>query len=265
MNTVHEWTSSNGRLADPLFDVRGANILVTGASSGLGRRFASALAERGASVVAVARRESALQDLAAEHAGRILAVTGDVTSEGDVARIVAEATSWRGSIDVLVNNAGITSVQPAELEDAETFARVVDVNLTALYRLCHHVGRQMLEGAGGSIINIASINGLVASWSIPEAGYCASKGAVISLTRELAAQWADRGIRVNAIAPGYFRSELTEELFETDAGVRRFRRMPMGRPGEAHELDGALVFLASQASSYMTGQTLVVDGGWTVV
>jgi NAD(P)-dependent dehydrogenase (short-subunit alcohol dehydrogenase family) len=265
VTAVDESIASKGCLTDPLFDVSGANVLVTGASSGLGRQFASALAERGARVLAVARREAALQDLATKHAGRIRPVAGDVTSEADVARMVAEAESWCGPIDVLVNNAGITSVQPAEQEDVATFARVIDVNLTALYRLCHHVGRQMLDNGGGSIINIASINGLVASWSIPEAGYCASKGAVISLTRELAAQWADRGIRVNGIAPGYFRSELTEDLFDSDAGERRFRRMPMRRAGESHELNGALVFLASQASSYMTGQILVVDGGWTAV
>ncbi|GAB7003394.1 glucose 1-dehydrogenase [Nocardioides sp. AN3] len=256
---------SNVSLADPLFDISGSNALVTGASSGLGRRFALALAERGAHVTAVARREAALQELAAKHPGLIHPVAGDLTSEADTSRIVAEAKRWRGPIDVLVNNAGITSVQPAELEDTETFARIIDVNLIALYRLCHQVGRQMLDNDGGSIINISSINGLVASWSIPEAGYCASKGAVMSLTRELAAQWADRGVRVNSIAPGYFRSELTEELFDADAGARRFRRMPMRRAGAPHELDGALVFLASPASSYVTGQTLVVDGGWTIV
>ena len=138
-----------------------------------------------------------------KHPGRILAVSADVTKDDQVRDVIDRTVEWRGAIDIVVNNAGITSIQPAEDEDAETFSKVIDVNLIALYRLCHLAGRRMLEQGQGTIINIASINGLVASWSIPEAGYCASKGAVISLTRELAAQWADRGIRVNALAPGY--------------------------------------------------------------
>ena len=250
---------------DPLFDLQARTAIVTGASSGLGRRFVSVLAERGAHVVAVARRGDALASLADTHPGKVLPVCADVTDESQVDRLLDRALSWRKSIDVLVNNAGITSVRPAEIESAEAFGAVIDVNLIALYRMCHHVGRTMLGQGGGSIVNIASINGLVASWTIPEAAYCASKGAVISLTRELAAQWADRGVRVNALAPGYFRTELTEELFSGEAGERRFRRMPMRRAGREDELDGALVFLATGASSYMTGQTLVVDGGWTAV
>ena len=258
-------TSTASIDVDPLFDIAGKVAIVTGASSGLGRQFAKAMAQRGAYVVAVARRSDPLLALVDEHPDRILAIAADVTNDEQMQNVIDRAVEWRGSVDIVVNNAGITSIQPAEEEDAETFSKVVDVNLVALYRLCHLAGRRMLEQGQGTIINIASINGLVASWSIPEAGYCASKGAVISLTRELAAQWADRGIRVNALAPGYFRSELTEELFTSSAGERRFRRMPMRRGGRSDELNGALIFLASNASSYMTGQTLVIDGGWTAV
>lgn len=257
-------TTASTRI-DPLFDIAGKVAIVTGASSGLGRQFATVMAERGAYVVAAARRRDPLLTLVDQCPGRILAVSADVTEECQVLDLIDRAVEWQGSIDIVVNNAGTTSIQPAEDEDAETFGRVIDVNLIALYRLCHLAGRRMLHQGQGTIINIASINGLVASWSIPEAGYCASKGAVISLTRELAAQWADRGIRVNALAPGYFRSELTEELFTSGAGERRFRRMPMRRGGREDELNGALLFLASNASSYMTGQTLVIDGGWTAV
>ncbi|WP_327097603.1 glucose 1-dehydrogenase [Nocardia vinacea] len=253
------------RIADPLFDISDKVAIVTGASSGLGRQFATAMAERGAYVVVVARRTEQLLALVDKYPERIRAVSADVTKEDQVQDVLDRTLEWRGAIDIVVNNAGITSIQPAEDEDVETFSKVLDVNLVALYRLCHLAGRHMLEQGRGTIINIASINSFVASWSIPQAGYCASKGAVTSLTRELAAQWADRGIRVNALAPGYFPSELTEELFASSAGERRFRRMPMRRGGREDELNGALVFLASDASSYMTGQTLVIDGGWTVV
>lgn len=253
------------RIGDPLFDLDGKVAIVTGASSGLGRQFALALAERGAYVVAAARRTAPLLALVDLHPERVLAVSVDVTKDDQVRDLLDRAVQWRGAIDIVVNNAGITSIQAAEDEDVDTFSNVVDVNLTALYRLCHLAGRHMLEQGHGTIVNIASINSLVASWSIPQAGYCASKGAVVSLTRELAAQWADRGVRVNALAPGYFPSELTEELFTSGSGDRVFRRLPMRRGGREYELNGALVFLASNASSYMTGQTLVIDGGYTAV
>lgn len=258
-------TSATPMGVDPLFDIAGKVAIVTGASSGLGRQFAKAMAARGAYVVAVARRTDPLLALVDEHPDHILAVSADVTQDDQIQDLIGRTVEWRGAIDIVVNNAGITSIQPAEDEDADIFSKVLDVNLIALYRLCHLAGRRMLEQGHGTIINIASINGLVASWSIPQAGYCASKGAVVNLTRELGAQWGDRGVRVNAIAPGFFPSELTEELFGSSAGERVFRRMPMRRGGREDELNGALIFLASNASSYMTGQTLVVDGGWTVV
>ena len=213
---------------DPLFDVAGRVAIVTGASSGLGKQFARVLAERGAYVVAVGRRTDRLLGLVDENPERILAVGADVTQDGPMRDVIDRALEWRGAIDIVVNNAGSTSIQRAEDEDVETFSRVLDVNLVSLYRLCHLAGRRMLEQGHGSIINVASINGLVASWTIPQAGYCASKGAVIDLTRELAAQWADRGVRVNALAPGYFPSELTEELFTSDAAARGSAVCPCG-------------------------------------
>jgi len=164
---------------------------------------------------------------------------------------------------VLVNNAGIGTPVPAEDEPVEDFRRVIDVNLNALFVLSQLVGRQMIEQGSGSIINIASILGLVASAPIKQASYTASKGAVVNLTRELAVQWARKGVRVNAIAPGWFPSEMTTLMWEDEsANAYMKRNAPMGRGGEAHELDGALLYLASSASSYVTGHILAVDGGW---
>ncbi|MBI4941759.1 MAG: glucose 1-dehydrogenase [Actinobacteria bacterium] len=247
-----------------MFSVVGKVAVVTGASSGLGRRFAATLAGRGAKVVVLARRADRLKELESAYPDAILPVVGDVTDEDDVAAAVEQAYRWGGSLDILVNNAGTTHVEAAEDEDGAAFARVLEVNVTGLFRCCRLVGRSMLERGSGSIVNISSINALVASGAIPEAGYVASKGAVSSLTRELAAQWSARGVRVNALAPGYFPSEMTASLFEPEH-ARYFRRLPMKRGGHPHELDGPLLFLASDASSYMTGHTLVVDGGWTIV
>jgi NAD(P)-dependent dehydrogenase (short-subunit alcohol dehydrogenase family) len=173
-----------------------------------------------------------------------------------------------GHIDVLVNNAGIAEPAIEALEESpEVFRRVTDTNLVAPFALARLAARQMLaQGNGGVIINIASVNGFLASRSWPETAYAASKGGVVNLTRELANQWASHGIRVNAIAPGYFESEMTQELFANERAVDWMRRhTPMRRHGQPGELDGALLFLASDASSYVTGQVLIVDGGWTII
>jgi NAD(P)-dependent dehydrogenase (short-subunit alcohol dehydrogenase family) len=254
-------------MSQSLFRLDGETAIVTGATSGLGVRFAQVLCGAGASVVVAGRRADRLDALAAELGGdRALAVPTDVTDPDAVTHLVEAAVDRFGSVNVMVNNAGLSLPIPAEEETAEAFSRVVDVNLTAVFHCCATAARWMLEHGGGSIVNVASVLGLGASWRIPQASYAASKGGVVNLTRELGAQWASRGVRVNAIAPGWFPSEMTEHLFDNERGVRYVeRRTPAGRPGRPDELDGVLLFLSSQASSYVIGQTIAVDGGWSVV
>jgi hypothetical protein len=188
----------------------------------------------------------------------------DVTDDGDLARLVDTAVDRFGAVDVVVNNAGTGTTVPAEDERPEDFRHVVAVNLTAPFVLSQLAARHMLAAGRGSIVNVASMLGVVASAPVKQAGYCASKGGLVNLTRELGAQWARKGVRVNALAPGWFRSEMTEDMFSDERSLEFVRRnAPMARPGTESELDGALLFLASDASAYVTGQVLVVDGGWT--
>jgi NAD(P)-dependent dehydrogenase (short-subunit alcohol dehydrogenase family) len=250
---------------DPIgaFRLDGRTAIVTGASSGLGERFARVLHAVGADVVVAARRVDRLETLGAE-LDRSLVVRCDVSDAADRERLIDATIGRFGTIDVLVNNAGIGIQGPAEDESIDDFTHVVDVNLVALFGVAQLAGRVMLEQRSGSIINIASILGLVASAPIKQASYAASKGAVVNLTRELGAQWARKGVRVNAIAPGWFPSEMTPEMFEPGpSNDFMVRNTPMARGGEVHELDGALLYLASSASSFVTGQVLTVDGGWT--
>ncbi len=252
-------------------DVRGFRLdgrvaIVTGASSGIGRRFSQVLAAQGATVLAAARRADRLDELAASD-DRILAATCDVAVDDQLTGLVDRAVDELGRLDVVVNNAGTTdAVTAAEHQDPAQFREVVEVNMNACFVLASAAARQMIvQEAGGSIINIASVHGLVAAAPNAQAAYAASKGGLINLTRELAAQWAKHRIRVNAIAPGYFETELTEAMFVgEDAGLRYIRRNTLlGRPGELDELDGPLLLLASDAGTYITGQTIAVDGGWT--
>jgi len=251
------------------FDLGGRVAVVTGASSGIGVELAEALAGAGARLVVAARRIERLEALAERLAGdgvEVLPVRCDVSDAGEVDALVEAATARFGGIDVLVNNAGITEVVSADAEPIETFDHVVAVNLRGVFLCTQRVGRRMLEAGRGSVVNVASVLGLVGAGQVPQASYAASKGAVVNMTREIAAQWARRGVRVNAIAPGWFESEMTAEMFDDEGSQRWMRsRTPMGRAGRAGELDGALLFLASEASSFVTGQTLVVDGGWTIV
>lgn len=253
-------------ITDPTlaFRLDGLVAVVTGASSGLGARFVSVLHDAGATVVAAARRADRLEALATGLGPKVIPVVSDVTDPDDRIRLVTTATEISGSLDIVVNNAGLGRPKPAEDEPIEEFAEVVDVNLTSVFAICQLAGRQMLEQGRGSIVNVASILGLVAGSPIKQGSYTASKGAVINLTRELGAQWADRGVRVNALAPGWFESEMTAEMWADDKTVAFVNRnTPAGRRGAPHELDGALLFLVSQASTFVNGHTLVVDGGWT--
>jgi NAD(P)-dependent dehydrogenase (short-subunit alcohol dehydrogenase family) len=252
-----------------LFALDGRVAIVTGASAGLGVHLARGLAGAGARLVLAARRVANLEKLAAElesGGSEVMVCACDVSREEDVDALVAATVERFGTIDVLVNNAGITEVVPAEEEPLARFEEVVAVNLTGAFLCAQRCARVMLENGGGSIVNVASILGLVGSGQVPQASYAATKGGLVNLTRELAAQWARKGIRVNALAPAWFDTEMTGEMFADEHARRWIRnKTPMGRPGEGPELIGPLVFLASDAASYVTGQVLAVDGGWTAV
>jgi NAD(P)-dependent dehydrogenase (short-subunit alcohol dehydrogenase family) len=245
------------------FDLTGRVAVVTGASSGLGEGFARTLSAAGATVVAAARRADRLASLAAD-VPRLVPVECDVTEAEDRARLVAAASEINGGIDVLVNNAGRAGPPDALTEPAEEFDAILGVNLTAGFHLSVAVVAGLPEGRGASIVNISSVVGLVSTAPIGGAGYAASKAAVIGTTRELAGQWGRRGVRVNAIVPGWFDTEMTDGLFTNEKSAAWVRRGTMlGRGGREGEVDGALLFLASDASSYVTGHVLTVDGGWT--
>jgi NAD(P)-dependent dehydrogenase (short-subunit alcohol dehydrogenase family) len=251
-----------------IFELTGRTALVTGGSRGIGEEIAEGLAEAGAAVLLVARREEWLTPTVERFRGRGFRCEGLVADAADPAAAVAAVQRTLdafGRIDILINNAGVTWGQPAEDMPLDKWRSVLDVNLTGAFLFAQAAGREMIARGGGSIVNVASIAGLQAMAEVvPAAGYVASKGGLLALTRELAAQWARHGIRVNAIAPGFFPSRMTEKVLDrAQAAIET--RIPMGRVGRPGELKGAAVFLASDASSYITGQTIVVDGGATVV
>ena len=240
-------------------------VLVTGASSGLGERFARVAAATGATVIGAARRvdrlEALVDDLPDAHAVPI-----DLAEPGGPEACVAAALDACGRIDVLINNAGISQVEPALHMTTDSFRYEVEVDLVAPFAVAREVAKAAIaDNRTASIINLGSVLGSVAGGKLRVAGYAAAKGGVHNLTRELASQWARKGVRVNAIAPGWFETEMNSEMF-ADAGGDAYMRdgAAMGRPGVGGELDGAMLFLASDASSFVTGQVLHVDGGWTI-
>lgn len=252
-------------LGTRLFDLSGRVALVTGAGRGLGRTMAIALAAAGADVAVTSRTASEIESLAEEIRGlgrRAVAIPCDVTDETHCQAAVARTTAVLGGLDVLVNNAGINTRKPVlELSHAE-FARVLTTNLHGYFLMAQAAGRVLVDQRRGKVINISSIFGRVGMAS--QAAYASSKGAIEQLTRVLAIEWAEADVQVNAIGPAYFETELTRPLFDDPARRALItERTPAGRWGQPHELAGSVIFLASQASDYVTGHTLMVDGGWT--
>lgn len=245
------------------FRLDGQVALVTGASSGLGAHFASVLANAGAAVAIAARRTDRLETLAKSiqaNGGKATAVTLDVRDPTSVKAAFDAAETALGPVSVLVNNAGVTDPAFLTRMSETQWRNVLDVNLDGVFRVGQEAARRMVAGGkGGSIINIASIVGLGAIKTL--SSYSASKAAVLALTRNWALELARDKVRVNAIAPGYIATELNDAFWDTDAGKRMIAHVPMRRLGQLEELDGALLLLASQAGSFMTGSTLVVDGG----
>jgi gluconate 5-dehydrogenase len=250
-----------------LFDLTGKTAIVTGGSRGIGAEMAEALAEAGANLMLCARREEWLNETIEEFRGKNFTVKGkvcDVSKPEDVQAVVDATVQTFGKVDILINNAGISwGAMPEDMPLAQ-WQKVIDVNLTGCFLFAQSVGREMLKNNNGSIVNIASIAGISSSANGPfYAGYVASKAGLIGLTRELAASWGRRGIRINAIAPGFFHSRLADAVIDIyERSIQETNVIP--RIGEAGELKGAAVFLASDASSYVTGQTIIVDGGMTI-
>ncbi|EWS82072.1 3-oxoacyl-ACP reductase [Brachybacterium phenoliresistens] len=253
----------------PLFDLTGRTALVTGGAKGLGLAMARALAEHGADIVLADIDDAVGEKAAAELAESAGVRTGyrhvDVTSPDAVDAVVADVVAEFGGIHILLNNAGMVIHQNLEDVTAENWRKVMALNLDGVFHVLQAVGRHMLERGSGSIINTGSMSGIIANVPQAQASYNASKAAVHNLTRSAALEWAGRGVRVNAIAPGYMKTELTREFFEAGGPqIDQWMLMtPMSRPGEPHELGGAAVYLASDASSFVTGSVLSIDGGYT--
>ena len=250
-------------MSSPLFDLTGKVAVVTGAARGIGRGIAEALAAAGAYVVLAGRTQATLDAAAAAIGATALAQLADVAREADVLALRDAALARFGRIDVLVNNAGINpiwrTIAKTTLADWQA---IIDVNLTGTFLCCKHIGGTMAARSAGSVINLSSVGGHVGL--IRSAPYCASKGGVEMLTKALALEWAARGVRVNCLTPGYIDTDLTSSLLHHETLGKPFLdHTPMGRFGQPRDLAGAAVFLASDASAYMTGQSLIIDGGWT--
>ncbi|MET7682486.1 SDR family oxidoreductase [Streptomyces sp. NPDC005423] len=251
--------------ADSQLPLAGRTVWVTGAGKGLGRAMATALSRAGASLAVTARTTDDLERLAAElagHGGEVLVVPASVADSDAVRAAVGRITEWTGRLDAVVNCAGVSPhFTRSERVTDEDWRQVLDINLQGTFYCCREAGKVMLAQGAGSIINVSSVHASTGFERI--AAYAASKGGVEALGKSLAVEWADRGVRVNTLAPGYFRTDLSSGLLDSKWGERIVRGTPLGRVGEADELGGAAVFLASDASRFVTGTTLTVDGGWT--
>lgn len=252
-----------------LFSLKGKVALVTGASSGLGVQFATAIARQGADVAIVARRLEKLnkvkEDL--EKLGvKIFPVQCDVSNVEQIKSTVAKVKEHFGRIDILVNNAGIGLTEPAEIQSDETWEKMIKVNLNAVYYFAREVGKIMVDQKYGKIINVGSIHSTVAMPGLPVSAYATTKGGVMMMSKALANEWAKYNITVNTLGPSYFESEMTEAVISDESFAQVLKTYcPMGRAGKEGELDGAIIYFASDASSFTTGQYLAVDGGWTSI
>ncbi|MEG2575962.1 MAG: glucose 1-dehydrogenase [Christensenella sp.] len=250
------------------FSLKNKVAIVTGGGQGLGKSMAIALAQAGADIVIAARRtETALETkkVIEKEGVKCTVIKGDMRIDADVKAMVAQVMDEYGKIDILFNNAGTWRGDDAEKVTTEDWKEVIDVNLTGPFIVSREVGNVMLKQGKGSIVNIASMSGMIVNTPQNQCAYNASKGGLIMLTKSMAVEWATRGVRVNALCPGYMRTEMSEERYQKkDPAIDRwFSMTPMGRSGQTDELMGITVYLASDASSFVTGATYLVDGGYT--
>lgn len=248
--------------------LKGRNAIVTGGGQGLGKAMAMGLAQAGADIIIAARRtQSAMETkpIIESYGVKCTVIQGDMRNEDDIKAMVAAVLKEYGKIDILFNNAGTWRGDDAEKVTTEDWKEVIDVNLTGPFIVSREVGKVMLKQGKGSIVNIASMSGMVVNTPQNQCAYNASKGGLIMLTKSMATEWATRGVRVNAICPGYIRTEMSEDRYQKkDPAIERwFSMTPMGRSGKAEELMGLAVYLASDASGFATGSTYVLDGGYT--
>lgn len=252
-----------------MFDLSKRVAVITGASSGLGVQFAEALIRQGADVAILARRKDKLEAVAEnlrKLGKRVLPVPCDVTNVDEIKKAVQTVLAEYGKVDILVNNAGTGFSSKAEDFPVDKWQQVMELNINAIFYCCREFAKPMLKAGYGRVINIASMYGLVSNNFSPTAAYHASKGAVVNFTRALGAEWAKRGVTVNAICPGFFASELTGAFINDQSFLDAVNAYcPMGRVGEPGELNAALIYLASNEASYTTGSMLSVDGGWTAI
>ena len=253
-------TSEHSSKVDHLFGLNGRTAIITGSSRGLGQHFAELLSKLGANVVTTGRDRDRLEATYPKR-DRFHPVVADIRNAEDRERLISETIERFGQIDILINNAGILE---GSGNPVEAFQQVLDVDLVAAFDLSVKAAPLMERNGGGAIVNVASVLGLVAAAPMTTDAYCAAKGGLINLTRQLGARWARKGVRVNALAPGFFVTEMSADIVTSDAS-RKFvsDQCPIGRLGEHAELDSALAFLVSPRSTYVTGQVISVDGGWT--